>query len=92
MGVPRAPVLADAAYGNDSQFREGLTKLGLVYVVGIQSLTTVWGPGQAPLPAKQWKVGDTHPDCCLGISTIGRSLPESWRGTAAPRLENGLLA
>ena len=28
-----APVLADAAYVNDSQFREGLTELGLEYVM-----------------------------------------------------------
>ena len=50
-----APVLADAAYGNDSQFREGLTELGLEYVVGVQKSTTVWRPGEAPLPAKRWK-------------------------------------
>jgi len=53
--VPQAPVLADAAYGNDSQFRDGLTKQGLEYIVGIQGSTTVWGPGEAPLPAKRWK-------------------------------------
>ena len=50
-----APVLADAAYGNDSQFREGLTELGLEYVVGVQKSTTVWRPGEAPRPAKRWK-------------------------------------
>ncbi len=53
--VPTAPVLADAAYGNDSQFREGLTELGLAYVVGVQKSTTVWRAGKAPLPAKRWK-------------------------------------
>jgi SRSO17 transposase len=53
--VARAPVLADAAYGNDSQFREELTELGLAYVVGVQGPTTVWRPGEAPLPAKRWK-------------------------------------
>ncbi len=53
--VTPAPVLADAAYGNDSQFREGLTELGLEYVVGVQKSTTVWRPGEAPLPAKRWK-------------------------------------
>ena len=47
-GVPPAPVLADAAYGNDSQFRENITELGLRYVVGIQSTTTVWKPGEGP--------------------------------------------
>lgn len=53
--VTTAPVLADAAYGNDGQFREGLTELGLEYVVGVQKSTTVWRPGEAPLPAKRWK-------------------------------------
>jgi SRSO17 transposase len=50
--VPRAPVLADAAYGNDNGFRDGLEKLLLQYVVGIQSTTTVWPPGLAPIPPK----------------------------------------
>jgi len=50
-----APVLADAAYGNDGQFREGLTEMGLEYVVGVQKSTTVWKPGEAPRPAKRWK-------------------------------------
>jgi SRSO17 transposase len=43
-------VLADAAYGNDNGFREGLETLGFEYVVGIQSSTSVWPPGVAPLP------------------------------------------
>jgi len=50
-----APVLADAAYGNDGQLREGLSELRLAYVVGVQGSTTVWRPGEAPLPAKRWK-------------------------------------
>jgi SRSO17 transposase len=50
--VPHAPVLADAAYGNDSAFREGLERLGLFYAVGIQSSTSVWPPDTEPLPPK----------------------------------------
>ena len=50
--VPCAPVLADAAYGNDNRFRAGLQQLGLEYAVGIQSSTSVWPPGFAPLPSK----------------------------------------
>src|SRR6266446_2407547 len=50
--VPRAPVLADAAYGNDNGFRDGLQQLGLEYAVGIQSSTSVWPPGFVPLPSK----------------------------------------
>ena len=53
-GVTLAPVLADAGYGIDSQFRAGITELGLLYVVGVQSSTSVWAPGKAPLPAKPW--------------------------------------
>jgi len=52
--VTQAPVLADAGYGIDSQFRAGITELGLPYVVGVQSTTSVWAPGKAPLPAKPW--------------------------------------
>jgi len=48
--VPRGVVLANAAYGNDNGFREGLVSLGLSYAVGIQSSTTLWPPGMVPLP------------------------------------------
>jgi SRSO17 transposase len=51
-GVPRGVVLADAAYGNDHSFREELETLGFQYVVGIQSSTSVWPPGTAPLPPR----------------------------------------
>ena len=50
--VRRAPVLADAAYGNDNGFRDGLQQLRLEYAVGVQSSTSVWPPGFAPLPSK----------------------------------------
>ena len=52
--VTQAPVLADAGYGIDSQFRAGVTELGLPYVVGVPSTTSVWAPGKAPLPAQPW--------------------------------------
>src|SRR5260221_3441226 len=48
----RGVVLADAAYGINTEFRDGLTELGLQYVVGVQSSMTVWEPGKQPLPAK----------------------------------------
>jgi len=48
--IPAAPVLADAAYGNDSQFREGLTGLHLLYAVGVHETMTVWAPGETPQP------------------------------------------
>jgi SRSO17 transposase len=54
-GIPAGVVLADAAYGTDTKFREELTELELLYVVGIVSSLTVWKPGQQPLPAPPWK-------------------------------------
>jgi SRSO17 transposase len=53
--VPVGIVIADAGYGTDSRFRSGVSKVGLEYVVGVQSSTSVWEPGKGPLPAKQWK-------------------------------------
>ena len=50
--VDRGVALADAAYGINTEFRDGLTDLELQYVVGVQSTMTVWEPGQQPLPAK----------------------------------------
>jgi SRSO17 transposase len=41
-GIPLGTVLADAGYGYDSQFRDGVTKLGLQYAVGIQSSVLMW--------------------------------------------------
>ena len=31
-GIPKAPVLGDADYGNDTKFRDGVTHLDLLYV------------------------------------------------------------
>jgi SRSO17 transposase len=40
-GRPSLPVLADAAYGNNSLFRGEVTRLGLPYAMGINATTTV---------------------------------------------------
>jgi SRSO17 transposase len=50
--VPLGVVLADAAYGINTEFRDELTRLGLQYAVGVQSSMTVWEPGKQPLPAR----------------------------------------
>jgi SRSO17 transposase len=51
-GLPRGVVLMDAGYGNNSELRTSVTALGLTYVAGILSNTTVWAPGTGPLPPK----------------------------------------
>ena len=51
-GLDPGVVLADAAYGINTEFRDGVTQLKLEYVVGVQGSLTVWEPGKQPLPAK----------------------------------------
>jgi SRSO17 transposase len=51
-GAPQHCVLADAGYGVDYAFHQGLSDLGLAYMVGITSAVVVWPPGVQPLPPK----------------------------------------
>lgn len=55
-GAPNVPdlVVADAGYGVNTAFRDGLTALGFTYVVGITGAVSLWPEGQAPLPPKPW--------------------------------------
>ena len=104
--VPRGVVLADAGYGVDGQFRAGLTKLGLEYIVGVQSSMTVWEPGAEPLPAKQWK-GQGRPPKLLrrddrhqpvAIKKLATALPPSawktitWREGTQQKLQSRFAA
>src|ERR1700758_5356682 len=41
-GLSRQPVLADAGYGNNTEFRQGLVDRQLHYVVGVESNTAEW--------------------------------------------------
>jgi len=52
-GIPQSTVLADAAYGNNAAFRDGLTALNLTYALAIQSNTCVWRPGEKPLAPRR---------------------------------------
>jgi SRSO17 transposase len=54
-GLATAPALADAGYGDSYDFREGITQLRLRYVVSVRERTTIWEPGESPLPPKQQK-------------------------------------
>lgn len=48
-GYRRGPVLADAAYGDDTAWREQLQAWGLSYAVGIRSASTVWWGEHQPI-------------------------------------------
>jgi SRSO17 transposase len=90
-GVPEGVVLADAGYGNDTQFRAQLTRWELSYVVGVMSTVMVWKPGQQPKPAPKWKgVGrpprrlrrdQKHPPTT--VKDLALSLPpEAWKNVS----------
>ncbi len=53
-GLPRGVVLLDAGYGNHTSLRTDISALGLTYVAGILSNTSVWPVGTGPLPPKRW--------------------------------------
>lgn len=53
-GLSPAPVVADAGYGDTTEFRDALTARGLSYAVGIKGETTVWPPGTQPLPPRPY--------------------------------------
>ena len=60
-GLPRGVVLMDAGYGTHIDLRTAVTALGLPYVAGILSNTTVWAPGTGPLPPKPYVPGRGRP-------------------------------
>jgi len=87
-GVAPGTVLADAGYGNNGGFRDGVTALGLDYVVGVLGNTTVWPPGTTPTvpawrgrgqrPKRLRRGGDGAP--AQQIRVVAETLPpEAWR-------------
>jgi SRSO17 transposase len=83
-GVPPGVVVTDAGYGSDTDFRDGVTGLGLAYVAGILGTTSLWPPGAGPLPAGPWS-GRGRPPKRLRRDAAHQPL-------AAERLAAGLSA
>lgn len=105
-GAPRHCVLADAGYGIDYAFRQGLSDQGLAYVVGITSAVVVWPPGVLPLPPKPYS-GIGRPSVMpqrtdkrqpVNVKTLAQSLPDnafhniSWRQGSNARLSGRFAA
>ncbi len=94
-GLPRRVVLADAGYGDVTEYREGLVARELEYVVGINGVQVLWPPGAAPIPPpltrpagqggktpSRWKTGEQKPMTALALAlSRGRAgcRPVSWR-------------
>jgi SRSO17 transposase len=97
--VPRLPVVADSAYGNDYDFRAGLRERGLQYAVAVEPSTKVWtsDPAQVPVVANK-SVGRPRQHPALKdlpeaktLAEVARDLPKqawhniTWRqGTKGP--------
>ena len=88
-GLSPAPVGADAAYGDVTEFRDQLTAAGIPYVVGVRGETTVWRPGQAPVPPNPYggrgrpptRVRRTAPHHPVRLRQLAAELPAAaWHG------------
>lgn len=105
-GAPHHCVLADAGYGIDYAFRQGLTHMGLAYVVGITSAVVVWPPGLEPLPPKPY-AGMGRPPVMprrtakrqpVSVKALAQALPDSafqsisWREGTNERLSSRFAA
>lgn len=96
-GLSRQPVLADAGYGNNAEFRQGLADRQLHYVVGVESNTVVWEkPTQRVQPPRRVGRGRPrrpyYPGEPTALHAMALSLPSgqwkavTWRqGTRGPQ-------
>lgn len=100
-GLPRGVALLDAGYGNNSELRAEITALGLTYVAGILSNTTVWPRGTGPLPPKAWSGRGRPPKRLrldaqhrpVSVKELALSLPKrAWRKIEWREGTNGPLA
>ena len=98
-GLSKRPVVADAGYGDSTEFRDALVERELPYVVGVAGNLVVWPPGKMPKPPAsgkglgrprtRWVDGNATP---VTISDLAKRLPQTawrkitWReGTRGPQ-------
>ncbi|MGH7715433.1 MAG: IS701 family transposase [Vulcanimicrobiaceae bacterium] len=106
-GIVPGVIVSDAAYGNDTAFRDGITDMGLNYIVSVQSSTTVWRTGEAPLEPRTRKAGRgrrrtllrrTARHAPVALTEIATELPASafcmitWREGTQASLESRFAA
>jgi len=81
-GSPKRLVLADAGYGDSTDFRDGLDARGCPYLVGVAAGRLAWPPGSTPQPPvrapgtpgrpkTRYADGDIKP---IPISQVGAAL------------------
>jgi SRSO17 transposase len=102
-GVRRHPMLADAGYGEATEFRGGLEERGLRYVVAVSGVPTIWRPGIAPSVPNAPKTGrpPSRPkaeESPVGLSDFARELDAkqfrsvSWREGSKGRMNGRFYA
>jgi SRSO17 transposase len=101
-GVQRHVVIADAGYGDAVEFREGLSALGLLYLLAVAGSHVVWPPGSNPQrpehplgkrgrPRTRYEDPDHEP---VAIATLASALEPSafrkvaWRDSSRGRLSS----
>jgi SRSO17 transposase len=86
-GLARRVLLADAGYGDVTEYRDGLVARGIEYIVGVQGSLVAWAPGTGPIPPPKtrppgqagkfptrWKTGEDKPLSLLSLAIArGRS-------------------
>lgn len=101
-GYPRGVVLADAAYGDETAWREQLAGYGLTYAVAVRPGTTVWWGAHQPLPKVPSEGPEGKPSPRLkrdsdhqpiSVAKLARALPaRAWREVAWREGVSGPLA
>ncbi len=83
--IPKGIVLADAGYGDITNFRDTIRSEGLIYAVGIKPQTSIWANDNKPLPPKEWQGKGRKPKLLRrdienqpeSVKTIAMELPEA---------------
>ena len=102
-GIGQHVVLADAGYGEATEFRTGLEERGFHYVVGVSGVPTIWRPGVTPSVPITENVGRpaTRPkakEAPVSLSDFARELKPkkfrtvSWREGSRGRLSGRFCA
>jgi SRSO17 transposase len=96
-GLTQLPVLADAAYGRSTEFRQGLVDRQLQYVVGVEPDTAIWTeptrrvqpvrkPGKGRPPVAYYKDKPTSLEAMATALSAGEWKTVRWReGSQGPQ-------
>lgn len=105
-GIELGVIGGDAVYGDDTNFRDGVTALDLRYCLGIREATTVWEEGKGPLPPKPYSGRGPRPKLLrrdekhqpVSVEKLALSLPAdefrkvSWREGARGKMSSRFAA